>query len=104
MGTFSISTSRARPFDRAKNKQEPVRAADGPTTSSGGSEVGLQRPHFKLAAHQRFNAERRRIRARKGREIRDLVEQRGAPERTAVGQGLRTFGGVDDQLNFAVLD
>ena len=52
----------------------------------------------------RLDPERHRDRAGDGGVVGDLVQQGGAPERPAVDEGLRAFGGVEDELDFAVLD
>src|SRR5712672_4877983 len=76
----------------------------GPAQRSGFGKVTLQGADLKVSAQIGADALRGRHSTRKSGVIWHFMQEGSTPQRTAVGQRLRPFGGVEDKLDIAVGD
>src|ERR1700682_1033145 len=78
--------------------------AYGPAKRSGFGKVTLQGADLKVPAQIGADALRGRHSTRKSGVIWHFMQEGSAPQRTAVGQRLRAFGGVENELDIAIGD
>src|SRR6202023_135841 len=74
----------------------------GPAKRSGFGKITLQRAALKVPAQIGADALRGRHGTRKSGVIWHFMQEGSASQRPAVGQRLRPFGGVEDQLDVAI--
>src|ERR1700687_6064997 len=78
--------------------------AHGPAKRSGFGKVTLQGADLKVPAQIGADTLRGRHGTRKSGVIWHFMQEGSAPQGAAVGQGLRPFGGIENQLDVAIRD
>src|SRR5258708_6802147 len=101
----AIAGRRFRPTPRPRNflpnsYRRPGRAS----LSHLAAEIALQRTHLEIAPKMGADPLRGGDGSGKSGVIRDFMQEGGAPERPAVGERGRSLGGIEDQVDLAILD
>src|ERR1700704_6811444 len=76
----------------------------GPAQRSGFGKIALQGADLKVSAQIGADALRGRHSTRKSGVIWHFMQEGSAPQRSTVGQRLRPFGGVENELDVAIGD
>src|SRR5258708_23047249 len=67
-------------------------------------EIALQRPDLEFASEKGFDSPRRRNGPRKSGVVWNFMQEGRAPQCAGIGQRLSALGGIENQLDLAVLD